>query len=124
MSILSIIVKSYLSIFLVIGGVALLLFGLGIHQIFRFTKRPNDGGLARDNSRDRSPSSASADLTISTPSGIRAIAGDNLLSTQLDLARAYIDSGKNPLAKTILETVVEEGDSVHQEEAQRLLSTL
>jgi FimV-like protein len=43
------------------------------------------------------------------------------MATQLDLARAYIETGKKQLAKKILEHVITQGDHVHQEEARNLL---
>jgi FimV-like protein len=55
---------------------------------------------------------------------LRAIAGDDMMVTQLDLARAYIELGKLTLAKQILHDVLKEGDNAHQRAAQHLLSTL
>lgn len=55
---------------------------------------------------------------------IRAIAGDDVCVTQLDLARAYIELGKMMLAKQILENVIRQGDHDQQQAAQELLLTL
>lgn len=61
---------------------------------------------------------------IITSQDIKAIAGDNVITTQLDLARAYIEMGKKQLAKKILEHVVAHGNSVQQHEAQELIATI
>lgn len=54
---------------------------------------------------------------------IKAIAGDDVITTQLDLARAYIELDKFTLAKKILEHVVEHGNSNQQDEAKKLMET-
>jgi FimV-like protein len=59
-----------------------------------------------------------------TSQDIKAIAGDNVLTTQLDLARAYIEMGKKSLAKKILEHVSKNGDSSQKYEAKELLAKL
>lgn len=55
---------------------------------------------------------------------IQAIAGDDIIMTQLDLARAYIELGKQQLAKQILADVTTHGNHDQQQIAQQLLSTL
>jgi FimV-like protein len=50
------------------------------------------------------------------------IAGDDIISTQLDLARAYLETGSAILAKTILRAVVKQGSATQREEAKRLLN--
>lgn len=62
--------------------------------------------------------------TMITNQDIRAIAGDDILVTQLDLARAYIELDKIKLAKQILESVLNQGNQQQQQAAQQLLSTL
>lgn len=62
--------------------------------------------------------------TIITSRDIRAIAGEDVITTQLDLARAYIELGKEKLAKKILDHVIQHGDSHQQESAQQLLTKL
>ena len=59
---------------------------------------------------------------IITSHDIKAIAGDNEIATQLDLARAYLEIGKKTLAKQILEYVIQHGDADQQHQAQHLLS--
>lgn len=59
-----------------------------------------------------------------TSQDIRAIAGDDIMTTQLDLGRAYIEMGKKQLAKKILTHVFENGTDLHKLEADRLLKTI
>jgi pilus assembly protein FimV len=46
------------------------------------------------------------------------------VGTKLDLARAYIDMGDPEGAKSILEEVLDEGDSGQRREAQTLIDVL
>jgi pilus assembly protein FimV len=46
------------------------------------------------------------------------------VGTKLDLARAYVDMGDPAGARSILEEVLDEGDSSQRQQAQRLLDTL
>lgn len=55
---------------------------------------------------------------------VRAIAGDDIMVTQLDLARAYIELGQKKLAKQILEEVQSQGSLMQQQAAERLLASL
>jgi FimV-like protein len=55
---------------------------------------------------------------------IDAIAGDDVMTTQLDLARAYIEMGERDLAKEILAQVSTEGNPVQQRQAQQLTTGL
>lgn len=55
---------------------------------------------------------------------INAIAGDDYVVTQLDLARAYIELDKQSLAREILEQVIEQAPPVHRQTAKELMATL
>ena len=57
-----------------------------------------------------------------TSQDIRAIAGDDVMVTQLDLARAYIELGKKKLAKQILDHVIKHGNSHQQQSARQLMA--
>ncbi|MDH5622577.1 MAG: hypothetical protein OEY74_10895, partial [Gammaproteobacteria bacterium] len=46
------------------------------------------------------------------------------VGTKLDLARAYVDMGDPAGARSILEEVLDEGDSAQKQQAQRLLDSL
>jgi FimV-like protein len=59
-----------------------------------------------------------------TSQDIKAIAGDDIMTTQLDLARAYIEMDKKPLAKKILEHVIEHGEMNQKTAARELMSNL
>ena len=96
------IIKSYLSILLSVGMGSILVFVTGLYCILK--------------PRHVKPSS-------STPielDGISAIAGEDVLATQLDLARAYIETGKKQSAKKILEYVIKQGSAAQQDEAKEL----
>ncbi len=71
----------------------------------------------------RNNTSAKTPVVI-TSQDIKAIAGDNVITTQLDLARAYIEMGKKQLAKKILEHVIDHGNSVQQHEAKSLITAI
>lgn len=55
------------------------------------------------------------------PVVVDAIAGDNVWSTKLDLARAYLEIDQAPLAKSVILEVIEQGDRYHRAEASQLL---
>jgi FimV-like protein len=59
-----------------------------------------------------------------TSSDISAIAGDDVMATQLDLARAYVETGRHLLAKKILDHVREHGNQYQQREARELLKSI
>lgn len=61
------------------------------------------------------------DDTSMTEADMAAIAGDDLFATQLDLARAFIESGKKQFAKKILENILEAGNPDQRQEAKSLL---
>jgi len=61
---------------------------------------------------------------IITSKDIQSIAGENTIATQLDLARAYIESGRKALAKKILDHVKQQGTAMQQKEADRLSQLL
>lgn len=79
--------------------------------------------------RNRKPSSKNTETSkepkpVISSQDIRSIAGDDVMATQLDLARAYIEMGKNTLAKKILEHVLIHGSPTQQQEASELTNTL
>jgi FimV-like protein len=52
------------------------------------------------------------------------LSGEDVVTTQLDLARAYIEMGKKHLAKSILYHVRKQGKPEQQQEARNLIKTL
>lgn len=61
---------------------------------------------------------------IITSQDIKAIAGEDIMATQLDLAQAYIELDKKKLAKKILDHVVEHGNAFQQQEACALIAKI
>lgn len=53
-----------------------------------------------------------------------AIAGDSVVTTQLDLAKAYIEMGQKPLAKQILKQSYRKGSAAQKKAARQLLKAL
>jgi FimV-like protein len=62
--------------------------------------------------------------TIASSKDISAIAGDNVIATQLDLAKAYIEMDQKNLAKRILNEALKLGNAAQKNEAQLLIETL
>jgi FimV-like protein len=58
------------------------------------------------------------------PQDINAIAGDDVMSTQLDLAKAYIEMDRKKMAKKMLQKVEKQGSSTQQRQARQLLEAL
>jgi FimV-like protein len=65
-----------------------------------------------------------ANLTKLDPKDIDAIAGDDVISTQLDLAKAYIEMNQKKIAKEMLNTIIKMGSSHQKSEARLLIQTL
>ncbi len=55
---------------------------------------------------------------------MNSIAGENPISTKLDLARAYIEMDKKHLAKSILLSVQKQGTDQQKKQAKKLFETL
>lgn len=99
------IIQSYLIIFLSIGLGSVLAFLLGVYFIFkRSAKAKQQANLAMKVFTD--------------------ISGDDVFSTQLDLARAYIETGSQKLASDILKQVVAKGSVAQRSEARTLLESI
>ncbi|MDR3491166.1 MAG: FimV/HubP family polar landmark protein [Gammaproteobacteria bacterium] len=52
------------------------------------------------------------------------IAGEDVIATQLDLAKAYIEMNQTKMAKQILNKALKHGNSSQQQEARQLVDTL
>lgn len=118
---ISLIIKSYLAIILSIAAGSALLFLLGLVVILRAW--PRETARKTQASIKSVPLESKVSFTI-TSSDISAIAGDDAIATQLDLARAYIETGRQKLAKKILDYVLEQGDTVQQAEALRIMNLM
>lgn len=124
MTILGLFLQSYSSVLLVIGALAGLVFLGGLFVIFKMIFYPEASSrFTRTASLPRSIKSAKTQLP-DAASDVSDISGGDHMATQLDLARAYIETGKKQFAKIILAAVIREGNANHQEEAQRLLSSI
>lgn len=109
--------KSYLSIFLSVGLGCLTIFILGFYLIIKTSMRDRSVQAAFKPRVQKS-------LPLHSASDITAIAGDDIIATQLDLARAYIEINQKTLAETILDSVLQQGNVEQQEEARHLLTYL
>lgn len=96
---ISLLINSYTNIFLIIGLILISLLMLGVVFIIR---------------RVKLQARAECDMT--------AIAGDDVFTTQLDLAKALIEINNNKSAKKILKMVKRQGNIAQKTEAKQLLS--
>lgn len=96
---ISLLINSYTNIFLIIGLILISLLMLGVVFIIR---------------RVKLQTRAERDMT--------AIAGDDVFTTQLDLAKALIEINNNKSAKKILKMVKRQGNIAQKTEAKQLLS--
>jgi len=122
-----IILKSYFTILLSVGIGSVIIFLLGLYFIFRTPASEKSKNNKKDNIIPTTiPSETVQEKSIANNSNnlrdLSAIAGDDVVTTQLDLARAYIETGRMQLAKSILEFVLEQGNTAQQEEAQQLMN--
>lgn len=116
---ITLILKNYFAIILSITVTAISLIVVGSYCLLRrFFAKPTTSVVAAGNNKKETVA------TTETLTDFTAIAGDDLISTQLDLARAYIETDKRQLAKTILDLVVKQGTKAQKDEAQELLSYL
>jgi len=111
--------KSYYSIILTIFVSGFAIFTLGTYCLLRrFWIRSNHPIVIQRNIIQKEI--ASFDL----PQDVSAIAGDNVIATQLDLARAYIETNQKHQAMIILDMIVQQGSITQQEEAKELMNFL
>lgn len=118
---ITLILKSYFAILLSVGIGSLFCFVLGLYLIFKPYRKSRRNSSA-ENTLDSRNEPANSNKMIVTSHDISAIAGDDVIATQLDLARAYIETGRTLLAKKILEYVRDHGSQPQQDEANRLLN--
>ncbi len=97
--------KSYLFLLLTIAGSAFFIFVSGLYWIVKKEKH-------------RVTQSQTSSLDVS------AIAGEDKIATQLDLAHAYMAADKKKLAREMLASVLRAGGKAQKEEAKRLLKSL
>src|SRR3990167_10991295 len=120
MTLFQIMIQSYASILLAIGVVASIAFIMGLYFIFRCNHTETHSQLKLNIPAQPKPSYTTEKLILpDTAHDVTSISGEDPMATQLDLARAYIETGKMQFAKIILKSVIREGSTTHQEEAQR-----
>lgn len=120
---IGLIIKSYFSILIAMGVSFVVLFLLGIYLIYRFMiRKAPDFSSSLKNLKTTQDNTNKK--TIITSQDIKAIAGEDVIATQLDLARAYIETGKTQFAKKILAHVIKQGTLTQQHEAEYLLSLI
>ncbi len=124
MNILSIFFQSYSSILLVIGALAGLVFLAGLYVIFKMIFFPQTEAISNRVATTQRKNKLDRAVLPDAANDVTDISGEDPMATQLDLARAYIETGKKQFAKIILAAVIREGNASHQEEAQRLLSSI
>lgn len=107
---IALIIKSYFAILLPVTIGSLLIFTIGLYLILR------NALSGKSEMQIHSNDIADSDLD--------AIAGEDVMATQLDLARAYVETGKNQLAKQILDYVIKQGSATQQDEARELLGLI
>lgn len=107
---IELLIESYLNLILLIGGGSLLLFLIGLYWILK-PRRITAAKIISLKEQKQEEAHAKH---------ISAIAGDDVMSTQLDLARAFIETGKTHSAKDILDVVIANGSGSQRLEAQRL----
>jgi len=98
------IINSYLAILLPVSISCLLLLLVGVYCIFKKNEPASKSTQALED--------------------IFAIAGDDLITTQLDLARAFIESNNAQSAKEILKQIIKQGSPIQKQEAKQLLLLL
>lgn len=89
---------------LMVGLLALTTLCYGIYLIFKLNKCPK--------------------VSTTNAEEVTGIAGEDVISTQLDLARAYIETGNKQLAKNLLTEVAIQGSTAQKNEARNLLGLI
>ena len=126
---IKLLIQAYAGLLTSIAVVALCCFVLGVYVILRLFATPANTRkqiltepmaqpvtVANAKTKSLTAKQLLQDLT--------AIAGEDILLTQLDLAQAYIDSGKKDLAKNILNNVLAQGSAAYKQEAKQLLNCI
>lgn len=104
---------------MVIGYGGLIVFLLGLYFIFK----PRKQQVVTPAEIKAAPMlQVISNQTETTAIDVEAIAGEDVVATQLDLARALIETDRKTAAEKILQFVVVEGNSQQQEEAKQLIA--
>lgn len=101
---------------ILIGLVTSILIFLSL--TFFFSKTEN---YSQNQDKTTGPATASTKPFTISSKDIETIAGDDIMLTQIDLARAYIETDRKNLARNILTNVIQNGIPELQREAHSLL---
>lgn len=118
---IALIIKSYLAILIAVGLGAALLLTAGVFMIIRYFSNKSLVDSHTGRAAMTLIHSQSADQVAASLDGI---AGENMMATRLDLARAYIETSQFHAAKQLLDTVRQEGTLAHIGDADKLLATI
>lgn len=81
--------------------------------------------LLLHNEKKRVVSTSSAKQSLhSADKDYAAIAGEDMIGTQLDLAKAYIEMDQPDMAKKILGEIIDKGNTIQKQEARDLIDSL
>lgn len=129
---ISIILKCYLTILISVGAGSLFLFITGLY--FIFTRVGNKSKQARLKSIQLAKAYKSDEIietdkiykldSFNANQDLSSISGDDIISTKINLARAFIETGNKNSAKSILRGISKQGNADQQQEAKRLLQLL
>lgn len=104
-----IIIQHYFTLLLSVGLSCLCLFLIGLYWIVRIYHQPRSVSTVEQNMMSEA---------------VMAIAGNDVIATQLDLAFAYIETNQKKSAQVILERIIKQGSENEQQEAKRLLGLI
>jgi len=128
---IALIIKSYLTILLSIAIGCFALFCAGIYFIYKSNVRkrnrpaeivePIVSPVLQTESNIKSIHRDVPDEITQSRESLSSIAGDDIVATQLDLSRAYIETGQLSAAKPLLQSVMQSGNDLQKKEAEHLL---
>lgn len=116
-------IKSYFGILISLGVSALFILFFGLRFIFSSKRKEKKQPPVLTLVKESVHFLPRSDKTAITSSDLQAIAGDDVVDTQLDLARAYLETGRHELAQKLLQSILTTGSAADRQEAQRLLSS-
>ena len=123
------IASSYFSILISVGAASFCIFVMGLYLLLR-SPAPREAIKKHASGEEAGIGFETSEQAKECPRfsaeipDISTIAGDDVNATQLDLARAYIETGKKQRAHQILHSVLTQGSVAQQQEAQQLLNSI
>lgn len=120
---IDIIIQSFWLPLLCVGAGAVCLFAAGLYFILK-PKQASTVVSIKQTPVKTAPASRVSAAREMPVEDLSAISGDDVLATQLHLARAFIETGKSAQARGILQHVMKQGNRTQQQEAERLMQTI